>query len=259
MRRTGTSAPKWMYNPDESLAGIAMGSDACSEHEWGTKSMRSSFELKGDEVDGIDRRIIQVVPKGLTYDEKKVRDYLFFIPGEFYKQADRWVDDGEMRRWRDEPLVTGWDEKSFGIIAYGDEDRKNLKALWEAFQNKDVAFWTNIGVFHTGGGLIFAIVSKVREQDKKTMLENDLDIKALKQAATDTGIEQELEKAGKRYFALSPKWAKNINGSKTKYPVVFWLNPMQQDIHNYGYFTVEQLREWAVDKGPIMGGRKSQR
>jgi hypothetical protein len=31
-----------------------------------------------------------------------------------------------------------------------------------------------------------------------------------------------------------------------------FLNPMEQSIHNSGWFTVEQLEEWAKDSGPVM-------
>jgi len=31
----------------------------------------------------------------------------------------------------------------------------------------------------------------------------------------------------------------------------YWLNPMEQKIHNYGWFTVEDLLLWAENKGPI--------
>ena len=55
-----------------------------------------------------------------------------------------------------------------------------------------------------------------------------------------------MEKAGKKYFALSPRW-KDDN----KKEVIFWLNPYHQDIDNFGWFTVEDLKDWAKGKGKI--------
>lgn len=249
---------KWMYNRKGELAGIALGSDACAEHEWGTEDMRRSFGLLSeDAADGIERRLIRKEHKGLTFTKEKKRDYLFFIPEDFYRQPGWWVNESELKRWGDEAIIAAWDSKSFGIIAYDDASRANLKKLHEAFLAKDVAFWTSIGVFHTGGGLIFVIASKVDEEDKKLLLDNDLDVKALKVAAKETGIEAALEKAGRSYLALSPRWAKEHN--KTKYKVIFWLNPRDQDKYNYGWFTVEELQEWVQEKGPIIGGRNAKK
>ena len=75
-------------------------------------------------------------------------------------------------------------------------------------------------------------------------------------SAAATGIEEVLKKAGKRYYALSPRWAASIKGTKngeveTKYGVVFWLNPCDQYKNNYGHFTVEELQQWAKGEGPI--------
>ena len=83
------------------------------------------------------------------------------------------------------------------------------------------------------------------------MREAHLDHIALQKASDEIGIHDKLRKAGKEFFALSPRWAKDVRTSKTAYPVVYWLNPMHQNIYNYGYFTVEELEQWIDDCGPI--------
>lgn len=57
-------------------------------------------------------------------------------------------------------------------------------------------------------------------------------------------IRELLKEKHKGYFALSP--SRSADGTMT-----FWLNPYDQDKVNYGWFTLEQLRQWADDKGPI--------
>lgn len=240
--------PKWLYNSAGDVLCLAMGSDFCAEHEWGVERMQRKFACD-DTLDGVARRTITKVPEDLRLIEEKQYLALFLNPYEsFYKQPGEWIKTYLVRRG-DEPITTAWDESQFGIVAYGEKDQKNLRTLWEAFQRKDVAFWPNIGAFHTGGGLIFAIVSNVAETEKKTMLDSDLDRKKLKKAAEDTGIEEKLRRAGKKFMALSPRWKGKEN--KTKYPVVFWLNPMDMDA-KYGTFTVEELDQWAEGKGPVM-------
>ena len=59
-------------------------------------------------------------------------------------------------------------------------------------------------------------------------------------------LEKILEKAKCRYYALSLRWKDD-----DKKEVIFWLNPMEQDKNNFGWFTVEDLKDWAKGKGKI--------
>ena len=88
------------------------------------------------------------------------------------------------------------------------------------------------------------------------MKDADKDAKRLQKADLKTGVKKKLEKAGKRYFACSPKWANEIKSTadgkiETKHDVIYWLNPMEQNIHNFGWYTVEDLEEWIEDKGKV--------
>lgn len=253
--------PQWIYLPNGDVAGVALGSDSCSEHEWGVDRMKWLFGCS-TEKDGIERRQITKIPKDLhryngiskhPYD-KKTKDWpyeaIFLSPTESCYQQPKDIAEKKLCRYDDSTgLCTGWDEGTFGIVAYGEKDKKNLVALWDAFQKKDIAFYTNIGVFHSGGGLIFAIVSKIPDEDKKKMYDGDLKYKELLKQSAATGIEEELKVAKKEWIALSPRWAGK--GDKTKYPVVYWLNPTWQDRNNYGLFTVEDLKLWIKNEGPI--------
>lgn len=268
--------PKWVYLPNGDLAGIAMGSDFCSEHEWGVDQLRRYFGCDASK-DGVERRKATLIPKDLyrfsgvatnpADKRKKGSEYdaLFLSPRDYGRTPEEWVNHYELSRRNDAAgLACAWDEKSFGIVAYGEKDKKNLALLWDAFQKKDIAFYPQVGVFHLGGGLIFCVLSKVPENEVKEMLRADLDHKELLRQATATGIEEELKVAGKGWFALSPKWAKEIRKTedgelKTTFPVIYWLNPRDQDRNNAGWYTVEQLKLWAQNKGPIPMTEKQRR
>jgi len=84
--------------------------------------------------------------------------------------------------------------------------------------------------------------------------DGDKELAKLYKDVEETGIKKKLENANLRYYALSP--SRPNKNMKTKYNVMFWLNPQQQDIHNYGYFSVEQLEEWIEGKGPIPKKKK---
>ena len=62
-----------------------------------------------------------------------------------------------------------------------------------------------------------------------------------------TGIEEVLKAAGKKWYALSPGWR-----DKRKQHVDFFLNPCEQERYDFGWFTVEELRQWARDEGPVL-------
>jgi hypothetical protein len=239
---------KWILGPKGELLGIALGSDFCAEHEWGVESMRKQLGCDASK-DGIERRIIHTLP----IDLRLFKDFAIFLSPkkDYYKQPEDWLK-GELKPYRDEELVCAWDEKTFGIAAYTPASKDKLGILWRAFQRKDVAFWTNVGPFHLGGGLIFGIVSKLGEGDKKDMLEKDLEVKRIKALVEKTGIEEKLKKAKKSYYALSPKSSESFKNHTSKYPIVFWLNPQEQHLYNYGWFTLEDLELWADNKGPIM-------
>lgn len=268
MRRT--NEPKWVLDEGGGLLGLAMGSDFCAEHEWGTKALRETFGLPGDEVDGLERRRVRVIPEQLFFMEAKTHTVLGLNPQSLTPPATyfaREVTAGELTKpgeWHPEErrnLACAWDEKSFGAVAWGKKrgpDRSRLRLLYDAFRRLDVAFWANVGPFHMGTGLTLVIASKVPARYSDAMLEADVDHKRLLRAASETGIEEELKGAGQSWFALSPAWSKSfktvIRGRKeeivkTEHPVMFFLNPRDQRPHNHGWFTVEQLRDWAAGRG----------
>jgi hypothetical protein len=59
-----------------------------------------------------------------------------------------------------------------------------------------------------------------------------------------------LHHRGKRWYALGNGCA----GGTTSYidgKRVHWLNPVDQHVNNYGWFTAGQLFLWGLNRGPI--------
>lgn len=54
------------------------------------------------------------------------------------------------------------------------------------------------------------------------------------------------------YYCLKPRWVSENEKLQTRYPVIFFLNPMRQREHDYGWFTVEELEQWTEGRGPVM-------
>ena len=239
---------------DDKLVGFNLGADFCAEHEWGIKGIVREFGVDGNKV-GIDGRMVTVIPKSLIYKDvtyEKMKCHLLVLVPYYYREEDLKITKNVLRTWElytyrleETGITTAWDEKSFAILVT-DKYKYELKELYEAFLNLDVAVGiAPSGVFNNGG-LKFCIKSKLPEETIQSIKDADLDYLALQKAVEKTGIKKILDNARCRYYALSPRW-KDDN----KNEVIFWLNPMEQDKNNYGWFTVKDLKDWAKGKGKI--------
>ncbi len=263
MRKTTSSTCGWVFHKGE-LVGISLGSDAVAEHEWGVKRMMTEFETD-DSKDGIERRMIRAIPKDFRLVEYKNGLGLFLSPKEDYWRQPEGKDGLMETVLRGSPgrtLVCAWDEKSFGIVAYDDENKAHVRTLFDAFLMRDVTFWTNVGVFQTGFGLIFGIASKIPEEDKERQLFIDKDRLRLLKVAAQSGVEEALHAAGVRWYSIRPAWAKSIQrfaqgSDKTEWEVVFWFNPVDQLNIATRYWSVEQLHKLAKDTKAKAASRTS--
>lgn len=242
---------------EEQFAGVSLGWDFCAEHEWGIKGIRQVFAMVGDPQQfGITRRMVRAVPDHLRlHDIKKPKGCLLVLtsPGFTLPANGQGYPFDELSLWKDQSLAAGWDEESFGIFTTV-EHRTHLKSLFEAFQRKDVAIYRGKSGPFANGGLKLVIASKLPQEILDDMCRVDEDGYNLLAAAKATGIEEYLKSKGKRWFTLSPRWA---NEGKTE--VRFWLNPYDQQIYNCGWYSVEDLRLWGDDQGPVLKQAGSRR
>ena len=138
-----------------------------------------------------------------------------------------------------------------------------LEEIREAFQRKDVAIWRGGGGVFQNAGLVLAIVSRVPKDKADGMREADAD--RIRAPCTggrnqDRGaVEKGRQEVVRALTGAEAQIDRRRGEVKTEYPVMFFLNPMEQEIYHSGWFTVEQLREWAENKGPVMGGRREKR
>lgn len=261
---------------DGSLLGVNLGADYTAEHEWGISDLLDLYGVE-DEQEGIDRRIIRRAPReNILFDavRLKLTDYsgkkpkattstwwgLVSLsrpagwPG-FDTLSEDTVKSLELWPYGDADIHGAWDGGSFGLLS---QDESLARELSEAIERLDIC----LGLFGGGGnpfgraGLCLLIASRIPQAVQDAWLENDRDGRRLEAAAEATGVAQRLKEAGRRYHALSPKWASEIKSTKggevkTKHPVIYWLNPEKQDLNNYGWFTVEQLDQWIDGRGPI--------
>ncbi len=160
------------------------------------------------------------------------------------------VVDAHAKMRMGDDLVGAWDNKSFLVLARSDKAKASLRDLYDSVMELDAMFTMPMGFLQTRG-LCVIRASDFPVEAAKKLLVDDMDTFIGEKAFHETGIEAVLKTKGKRWFSLGSRFGEGqrqqpMNTWKC------WLNPREQDIHNYGYFTIEELRLWGDDKGPVM-------
>lgn len=267
MRRGNQGKAVIRLEDEKTLLGVNLGADFTAEHEWGIEKLRRTYGIN-NELDGIDGRLIsraptdRIVRGAVSLGKPKVKWHaLVSFSSPYHKEHNATFDKELVNRLELTPYGDGeihgaWDDSSFGLLA---KDESLVGELSEAIDRLDLCI-AILGALKDNPfsrpGLCLLIASRIPKVVAAHWLESDLDRKRLIAASEATGIEDRLQKAGRRYYALSPKWADAVlvskrGKSKTEHPVVYWLNPMDQDVNNYGWFTVEELDKWVHGKGPV--------
>lgn len=233
---------------DGNVVGVNLGADYCAEHEWGINTIKSKLGIDVTKL-GVEQRKISRTHSDLVWLEniqmnKKNKKDKSRWSGLYFGYHD---DNGEVY-FADSPynqdLYTQWDERGFCAISSNPEKIDHLKKVYEAFATNDVVIWLGGGGVFQNAGLCIGIASKLPKEIADDWYQHDVEHNQLMADFKATGIEEKLKKAGKSYFALSPR--REEDGS-----LIFWLNPMKQDIHNYGWFKIADLEAWTRDEGPI--------
>ena len=257
------------------IIGINLGFDFTYEHEHGISRLLAAFGIPGKperresgDLLGADVRTITRVPKELAFFPD-LDGYAYLVcSGVFQSEMPATFNAERLDRMLgvyrdDEDLVTAWSTSDFGIRMKNDELKLGstvLGQIYEAVQQKDAMIFPrgSGNPFGGNGGLMLIIRSRLPEETLQSMKDADEDVLNLFDATVkienDTGLDAKLKAAGKRYFALAPQWASKVKHieQNTQHPVVFFLNPMQQDKYEHGWYTVEQLLDWIEDKGPVI-------
>ena len=303
--RRATSNYSILVNEDE-FVGISLGADFTSEHEWGIKGMRETFGIpeSSKKTMGVKSRTITHCPNTLLfkrgddwavlwvayedwYPKKQVRQEL---PSEIanFKDHIKWEQEWyekELARAKKskekdkyvpekkDPLVTAWDEKTFGVAVVGKQETEWLEFLYKQFQNKNIAIsMMNMSPNNpfSNSSLTLAIRDRLPKEVTDLMYQADKKYYDLQDYEKKIGMVKLKERVKKQrqkkaqesnshyyqglhyYMACSPSWidyedTENRKKKKeewgTKYDILYWINYSDDD-SNYGWYTVEQIKEW---------------
>ncbi|MHB1764926.1 MAG: hypothetical protein ACYCS1_05250 [Gammaproteobacteria bacterium] len=226
--------------------GINLGFDFCAEHEQGISGIMLSFGIKTDKI-GFEARKITQLPTNLVLVEKQ---YQVILCLSRYDNINTLLKSTlKIYEFDKSNIASAWDNESFAINAMGKENSKFMKELIEAFKQKDIVFIMSKGTPFGGAGLCILIYSKIPEDIKLAFAKEDKqikdEIKLCKKLEEKSGIKDLLTKKGKRWYTLS------INRIDNGQPM-WWLNPQEQSKYKAGWFTTQDLIDWADDKGKII-------
>lgn len=263
------------------LIGVNLGSDFCAEHEWGIDSIKNAFGVSVDsnerpfaawwkalfkkekEVFGLQKRTITKSPEIVVGEvtvslrdyrvkgskAKKYKVYFLGYKKSFYHStplSEYFAQkvSKEIYSISEEENVWGWWSEDDFLVASTDKDA--ISELEEAFKNLDLTISIGGGHVFKNGGLHFMIKSRIEAEYAQEVYDMDVDKFNLKKAAVDTGIYEKLDKANRKFYALSPRWK---DDNKTE--VVFWLNPEDQSNNNACWCTIQDLEDWIKGEGKI--------
>lgn len=232
------------------VIAVNLGSDQCAEHEWGIKDLRKSFGCNDDpSAIGLERRKIGSAPAHLSWQSDGLNGGMrgMWCPQRPWRNDEPYPPN--FSDFRVGKLQAAWDEKSFAAFSSEKEEVAALQVVYEALQHGDGVLWLGGGGIFQNAGLCVGIASRLPADVVQLWERKDSEDIKLKSAMLATGIESKLKAAGLRYFALSPAF-------KSDGSLHFWLNPYEQQIHQYGWVTLRDLEDWILGKGKCMRGGK---
>lgn len=232
----------------DKLIGINLGADYCSEHEWGIDGIKRDLGITKVGF-GLENRQATKEPAFLLWFEKTIgekkhaKKYVGFAMYRFYEGVEKWSPRDGM--YGQSEFYAGWAKDGFYVMADASNTKaiENLKEINDALKAKNACVWLGGGGVFQNAGLCIGIVDKMPKEIFEGWAKADYDHFELTEKFNDTGIEKLLRAAGKEWFALSP----SMHGKELK----VWLNPRHQNVNNFGWFTIAELKLWAQDKGPI--------
>ena len=261
-----------VFSKSGALVAIATGSDACAEHEQGSKPLQLALCTNYDDEDAmvsalasgkdvafkplLDRKRISKVPKELQYVELPVKDgeppeALLGLAREPLQHYLRELAYPYTQYGKNDLDVSGaWDQGSFAIRVRGKKYVKALRQFYAAMQEKKCLF---AGSFLTElSGCVIANSERLNDAAREAMKQAQLDYESnlrLKAKDDSSALMREMNSLGQRgsSFHFGFIWVSWADESQNK--VAYCINPDSNlDVQYGGPYTREQLLDWARNR-----------
>ena len=245
---------------------------------------------------GVESRSITTMPKMYLKEEtvKKKKFAILFtrgyswrddnnaeVPSELknYVKDLMWNEDYNNKHVIKDPkdnILTAWDEKSFAVAVMGDKEVEYLKELHQAFLDNNITIAVvNLRAKNpfAGSSLSLLIKDRIPQETLDLMYRGDKEYYDLHDYEEKIGMKKIIEENGNKdgykgnkfFCACSPKWIDYNDESareeakkkrNTKFNITYWVNYSDND-ENYGWYTVEEIREWLTGSKKLIEIRKA--
>lgn len=250
--RLSSNSAKFVLSENNELLGICLGNDGCAEH--GNDALRFKKILGVPEFyeNGVQDRLVTRLPN-MGYQKYKTKDGTFakFFVSAYPMDVNELGGYGIASFQQENNLSVHWSNDSgFVIVAKGKDNILHLEKLKEAFENQVVALGNDFLSFQQENeyrGQVFLLASKISSLKLNEVYQKDQGKLELRNALDATGIKELLKESNKKYYAFEPAW---IDENKKELKV--FLNPAEQSQYKSGWYSIEQLRQWAHNCGPII-------
>lgn len=245
---------------DDEVVGVSFGADATSEHECGIEPLMVAFGRRqygkptftesilrkpGRRLYGIEARRIHACPELRFEDDghDAILTYGYRGPLDYLRGGHlRFSDVVEKKK----DMACAWSDSSFGIRARA-EMRPHVLLVKTLLEEKRAALMLTSQWLCSGLTILDA--DKFPADVNEAWVQKERKSEELLRLWTESGIEQELRKAGKTWFSLGHRVIEDKHGVLRT-----WLNPTDQRVLS-GWYTFDDLRAWARDEGPVARGK----
>lgn len=238
-----------LRNGNDEFAGMMLGPGSCAEHEWGIKDIYQTLGIDSD-IFGINGRSVQNSEPITLIKSRGFR--AVGMTDSWEMTADSILHHhelgGTVRTKNDVDLFAAWSGRDFCVGAKKKESYAMIEELFKAAKKNDLVVYLGGGDARnpfSRAGLIIAIKSKLDSLLADIMYEHDKrhfeKMKLHKSLNLEPRFKERFSDTRKFCFAVSPHWVDEtpIN-PETKFPIIYWINATDL----YGWFTVEDIREW---------------
>jgi len=260
----------WLFDTNGVMVGLSLGFDRRAEHVQGISPLLGllGVELPEYPIGLVDRQVNPALP-GLRYlpyvsrprlsNRRSYPAALLLLtepsvaPGEPELELARrfdvefFHDPTHRLSLPEHDVVAAWGASGFAVHARGQANLALLQQLQDALLARDVAVLEPPRLTGSPGPMKLLRMSRLTPEDHAHLVERDLTTRELARAVDATGLIGQLEAAGCTYRTLTPAWFDDA-----KDEVIFYLDTNQPKLFNTGWFSLEELQQWAAGSGPVV-------
>jgi hypothetical protein len=255
---------------ENEVVGISLGYDFTAEHEGGIRTLKDLLNTK--EIN-FEKQKKKINKKSLGIEARRIKSTEHLYTGEFSYNKEKYyyfliaqiyglIEGNRISNFVKKSMSSQLEsmiEKEGVATAWSDSDLCFVvkdKIIVDHFKTEMERSNLLIGTFgstnpFSNNSLTLLRETGVPQEIKDELLRVDVESIELMKVDDATGIKKELEEKQNQwhqehphsfdspwnYIALRPHFTE-------KRSLMYWLNPSNQKLVNFGWYTVEQLREW---------------